>query len=183
MSFERGNDPKRSMGIGMDAFFVNISKVEGSIYLNWVKGKRRLNEKYILRKRRLIPLKWVLPLLNKEKISIIELKLFFKISLFKGDFIENFGPYFFPWMFIKSRIRRVKKNRPYAKVDLGSYSEMETYSDIQSNSSFLNFTIISEDIEKLKSIYYSGEEEDKELRGVIYKGTTYEIKRGDKKIY
>jgi len=182
MNFERNQSPKEVMGVGLESSSITISKVTGDIQLHWSKNKKRLDESYSLKKRWWVPLRWVLPLLNMEEVPIEKLRLLFRASGDFSDILEKFWPGTFPWFFIRKRNRRIKKNKPYVKVDIGGYWQVKKYSDNNENTAYLNFSIISEDLEKMEKIKESRDNDKGGLKGVIYKGQIYEIKMGNKKL-
>jgi hypothetical protein len=181
MNFERNNNPKESMGIGLESDSVSVEKIEGEIYLKWDQGKLNLiSEKFKIRKRWFIPKKNLLGLLEKEKVSALHLSFLCKAKVYGRVFtMSGIWQYFFPWLFIFSKVRLIKKHQPLAIIHLASKWNIDRQ-EYTFDSSNVFFSITSYDLKKIIAMERKNSEGSFFIKGAIHKGKIYPIKHGSK---
>lgn len=187
MNFERSGDAKKTLGIGIEQYSIPITGIKGQLE---VPRFRKDHDIYYIKKRWFIPLTFIIPLLNMERIPILKLVLFFKAKQERGCHpIDIFCRGILPsWIFILIRIKKLKKKNPIIEIPLQPLYNYNIRSRAENLQVFVNFIIISSDIEKARGIHktignYVESMRDKDtggfkeepipskttLRGVIYK--------------
>jgi hypothetical protein len=183
MNFERGKDPKESIGIGLAAESISITSLSANVSLQWYKSDRRRSMDVKLKKRWFIPMKTALKLLQKEKISSMNLSLCFYARTTEGWDMPKMGNFFGSigvWGRIRRKTRKVLRGKSSAEISFtpsGAW-RMKTLGDSSDSYSLVSFAIKTEDVVKAEDL----KNNDKEIKGVIYKGDIYPIKPGDKEL-
>lgn len=163
------------MGIGIEADCVSFVRVDGKLSLDWETRRRAGISEYRLKKRWLIPKKWIIPLLNKDRISVWILSILFRASTQEADLgIENLGN----WIKIWRTVRKGRGGKEIVSVrlsdaDYWNYNKEESFIR---NKGILVFRIFSDDSEKMEEI----KNRQSKIRGVIYRGKIHEIKMSEK---
>jgi hypothetical protein len=172
MKFERNGNAKETMGIGLSGDAIEISSIVGNLLNGWTKKNGHYETReYRLKKRWFIPLPFALAITKMEKPPLWKLKLIFKAKTKENDSFETFWQFVTPWICIWGRVRKSRRKRKYAEVDLKEMRVKE-YNNTGAHSSDLSFKIISEDFEKIEKIKNN---ERNSIRNVIYKEKIYEI--------
>ena len=173
MNFERGRDPKESLGIGLMGESLTITGIEGSISIERRKNNGNTRRtRGILLKRWFIPMRFVLFLLKRSKISSRLIQIFFYFrdadcSPGGQRILESFGL----GMKVRSNIRKIRRQKRYAKINFNSNGwRLDEIGD-RDSSSTVTFSIKTSDMEKAAKLH----EENKDLKGVIYRGRTYPL--------
>jgi len=180
MNFERGKDPKESLGIGLMGESLTITGIEGNISIERRKTSGNTKRtKSVLLKRWFMPLRFVLFLLKRDRISSRLIQIFF---YFRTDdcspgiqrLFESMGL----GMIVRSNIRKIRRQKRYTKIDFNSNGwRLNEIGDRDSNS-IVSFSIKTTDVEKAAKLH----EENKDLKGVIHHGRAYLLGKNIKEL-
>lgn len=183
MKFERNQDPKEAVGIGLSAESISITGLSASVALQWYKSDRRRDMDVKLKKRWFIPMKTALKLLEKEKISSMGLFLLFYARTTKSYDMPKIGNLFGSigiWGKVRRRIRRVRRGKSSAEITFTDSQNwrMETLGDASRSYSRVKFAIKTDDVEKASKL----KNDDKEIKGIIHRGNIYPIREGNNEL-
>ena len=180
MNFERGKDPKEALGIGLMGESLTITGIGGKIEVS--RRNNNGNTKRtsgVLIKRWFIPLKFILFLLRRDRISSRLLSLFFYLrsddcSPGLTRLFESLGL----GMVVRGSIRKIRREGRYSKIDFNSSGwRLEELGDKHSHSQ-VSFSIKTSDVEKAAKLNTDG----KEIKGVIYNGRAYSLGKNVKEL-